>query len=76
MSDESQPRRTIGARIGSKVYGKHATHDIFVNRDTKGVIDLLGDADTTELRIAVLHLDDYRDELLGRAFRAGLSSPA
>ncbi len=38
--------------------------------------DLLGDSDTTELRIAVLHLDDYRDELLGRAFRAGLSSPA
>ena len=56
--------------------GKHATHDIFVNFDTKSVIDLLGDADTTELWIAALHLDDGRDELCGRAFRSGLSFPA
>jgi hypothetical protein len=38
--------------------------------------DLLGDTDTTEFRIAVLHLDDGRDELLGWAFRARLSPPA
>ena len=56
--------------------GKHATHDIFVNFDTKSVIDLLGDADTTELWIAALHLDDGRDELCGRAFRSRLSFPA
>jgi hypothetical protein len=40
------------------------------------VIDLLGNADTTELWIAVLHLDDGRDELPGWAFRARLSPPA
>jgi hypothetical protein len=62
--------------LGSRVYRKHAAHDIFVDFNAKGVSDLLGDSDTTELRITVLHLDDYRDELLGRAFRAGLSSPA
>ena len=76
VSDERQPRRTIGARLGSKVFGKHAADDIFVNLDAKGMSDLLGDADTTERRIAVLHLDDGRDELRGRAFRARLSSPA
>jgi integrase len=36
------------------VCGKHATHDVFVNFDTKSVIDLLGDADTTELWIPAL----------------------
>jgi hypothetical protein len=57
------------------VYGKHVTHDIFVDFDAKSVIDLLGNADTTELSIAALHLDDGRDELCGRAFRSGLSLP-
>ena len=45
------------------MFGKHAPHDIVVDLDAKSVSDLLGDADTTELRIAVLHLDDGRDEL-------------
>ena len=71
VSDECQPGRTIGTRLGSKVFGKHAPHDIFVDLDAKGVSDLLGDdADTTELRIAVLPLDDSRDELRGSTFRA------
>jgi hypothetical protein len=30
-----RPGRTIAARVGSKVYGKHATHDIFVDFDAK-----------------------------------------
>jgi hypothetical protein len=58
------------------VYGKHATRDIFVDLDAKSVFDLLGDADTAELWIAALHLDDgRRDELCGRVFRSGLSLP-
>jgi hypothetical protein len=52
------------------MFGKYAPHDIFVDLDAKGVSDLLGDTNTTELRIAVLHLDDGRGELRGRAFRA------
>ena len=76
VSGECQPGLTIGTRLGSKVFGKHAPHDIFVDLDAKGVSDLLGDADTTELRIAVLHLDDGRDELRARTFRARLSSSA
>jgi hypothetical protein len=55
----------------SKVYGKHATHDIFVDFDAKSVIDLLGDADTTELWIAALHLDDGRDENVEGPFGPG-----
>jgi hypothetical protein len=74
-STHQTPGRTIGARLGSKVYGKHAKHDIFFDFDAKSVIDLLGNADTTELWIAALHLDDGRDELGGRASRSGLSLP-
>jgi hypothetical protein len=70
LSDDGQPGRTIGIRLGSRVYGEHASHDIFVDLNAKGVSDLLGDADTTELRVVVLHLDDGRDELLGWALRA------
>jgi hypothetical protein len=76
LSDECQLGRTIGIRLGSRVYGKHAAHDIFVDLNAKGVSDLLGDADTTECRIEMLHLDDGREELRGWAFRARLSSPA
>ena len=76
LNDDGQPGRTIGIRLGSRVYGEHASHDNFVDLNAKGVSDLLGDADTTELRIAVLHLDNGRDELPGWALRARLSSPA
>ena len=75
LSDKRQPGRTIGMRLGSKACGENAAHDVFVELDTKGVSDLLGDTDTTELGIAAFHLDDGRDELLGRAFRARLSPP-
>src|ERR1700752_1877649 len=60
-------------RLGSKVYGKHATHDIFVDFDAKSVIDLLGNADTNELWIAALHLDEaamgWVEGPLGPGFR-------
>jgi hypothetical protein len=76
LSDDRQPGWTIGIRLRSRVYGEYASHDIFVYLNAKSVSDLLGDADITELLIAVLHLDDGRDELLGWALRARLSSPA
>jgi len=75
LSDKGQPGWTIAMRLGSSACGKYATHDILVDLDTKGMSDLVGDADTTELGIAVFHLDDGRDELLGRPFRARLSLP-
>jgi hypothetical protein len=36
VSDQGEPGRSIGTRLRSKVYGKHATHDIFVDFDAKG----------------------------------------
>jgi hypothetical protein len=36
LSDQGQPGRTFGMRLGSRVYGKHTAHDIFVDLDAKG----------------------------------------
>jgi hypothetical protein len=57
LSDDGHSGQTIGIRLGSRVYGEHASHEIFVDLNAKGVGDLLRGADTIELRIAVLHLD-------------------
>lgn len=45
-----------------------APHDILVNFDAKGIRNLLGDFQATELRIATLHLDYGGNELRGGAF--------
>ena len=49
------------SRLESNVHGKRAAHDILVNFDAN-------DAGTTERWIAVLHLDDCRDELRGKVW--------
>ncbi len=70
MSYERQPRRPLGPSVvWPAVTGEHATHDIFVDIDTEGMRDLLGDAEVAELRIAPFHRYDRRDELRGRTFR-------
>jgi len=74
VANECQPGRAIGPRCRSKVFGKYAAHDIFVDLDAKGVRDLLGDAYATEARIAPLHLDDDGDELRGRTFGTGFAA--
>jgi hypothetical protein len=45
-----------------------AAHDIFVDLDAKRVSNLLGNSRTPELRIAALHFEDRRDELLRGPF--------
>ena len=53
---------------------EHAAYDIFVDRDAKGVRDLLGDAQAAESGVAPFHLQDCRDEFWGRSFGAGLAA--
>jgi len=45
-----------------------AAHDVFVDLDPKRVRNLLGNSRTTEARIAVLHFEDRRDEILRGPF--------
>ena len=54
---------------------EHATYDIFVELDAKGVRDLLGDAQAAKARIAPLQRDDGGDEFRGGPFGAGLAAP-
>ena len=44
VANECQPGRAIGTLLGSKVFGKHAAHDIFVDTDAEGMRDLQRDA--------------------------------
>ena len=72
MANEGQPGRAIG--IGSVVFGKHATYDIFVERNAKGMRDLLGDAEAAEVGIAAFQLIDRGNEVCGRTLGAWLTS--
>jgi hypothetical protein len=56
------------------VFGEYATNDILVDRDAKGVSDLLGDAHIAELGIARLQLNNRRDEFRGGTFGTGLAA--
>ena len=76
MTNDGEPGGTIGSGIvRMAVPGKHATHDIFVEGNAKGVRDLLGDARETELWVALLHLHDCRNQFRGWAFGAGFAAP-
>ena len=71
VAHEAQPGRAIGTRLGSVMFGEHAANDLLVDRDTERARDLLGDAHATALGMALLHLDDCRDEFRGGAFGTG-----
>ena len=55
------------------VLREHATYDIFVDLDAKGVRDLLGDAYAAEGGIAPFQLNNCRDEFRRGTFRAGFA---
>src|SRR5438094_2216033 len=72
MSDKAQPGRTICSCFGSIVFREHPADDVFVDIDTKGVRNLLGDARTANTRIAAFELYDRVDEFLRWPFWAGM----
>ena len=55
---------------------EHATNDILVDLDAKGVRDLLRDAQLAEFGVAEFHLQDCRDELRSTKARWNLSNVA
>lgn len=58
------------------VLGEHAAHDIFIDIEAEGMRDLLRNANTAELEIAALHLDERRDKFRGWPLWTGLTSTA
>ena len=70
MPDEAQPGRAISSGSGPIVLREHAADDVFVDIDTKGPRNLLGDAATADAGIAGLEFNDRVDQLLRWAFWA------
>ena len=71
VADEREPGGSLISGGRSEMPSEDAAHDVFVDLDAKRVSNLLGNSRTTEARIAVLHFEDRRDEIL----RGPLSSP-
>ncbi len=55
---------------------EHAANDIFVDVDSEGMRDLLGDAYTTEPGVAALQPNDRRDEFCRGSFGARFAATA
>ena len=67
-------RRNPGARVVRSVVSGEDPYPILVDLDAEGMRDLLGDPLVAETRIALLHVDDGRDELRGRTFGTGFAA--
>ena len=75
VPDKCKPGRAVSSGVTRPVVlREHAADNILVNLNAEGMSDLLRDADTAELGIAALRLDDCRNKLGGWTFRARLSS--
>ena len=68
VSDEREPGGSLISGGRAEMPSEDAAHDIFVDLDAKRVSNLLGNSRTPELRIAALHFEDRRDELLRGPF--------
>jgi hypothetical protein len=56
------------------VSSEDSTNYILVDVDAEGMRNLLGDSHVPETPVALLHLDDGRDEFRGRTFGTGFSA--
>jgi hypothetical protein len=64
VPDKCKPGRAASSGVTRPVVlREHAADNILVNLDAEGISDLLRDADTAELGIAALRLDDCRKSL-------------
>src|SRR6202158_4275046 len=71
VSDERETGGSLISGGRAEMPSEDAAHDILVDLDAERMGYLLGNARTTEARIAVLHFEDRRDEILRGPFRPG-----
>ena len=65
---------TDSPRVGGGIVPREYTaHDILVDAEAEDVRELLGDAHTAEVRIALFHSNNGRDELRGGFLRPGFT---
>jgi Formyl transferase len=58
FSDGREPRRTLTAGLWGRVARKNPAHDVLVDFQAEGVLNLLGDAGTARARVEALNLED------------------
>jgi len=77
VAEESKPRGAI-ASIGIRVivFIKYAPDDVFIDHDTKGIGNLLGNSRAAEAWIPAFYLDDSLNEFFRLSFGTGVTAPA
>ena len=71
MAEKGQPRGSVGW-FRTIAGGEDPSDDIFIEREGKGLGNLLGNLWATKVGITPFHLQHQLNEFAGRAFRAGL----
>ena len=66
VAEESQPRGTVGVRLGVVMRGQDAPNEVFIDRDAKRQSNLLSDSAAAPGEIALFGDDNRVDEFLGR----------
>ena len=72
VTQESEPGWAAGVSNWSEVIGQDASDNVFIDGDTEGQCNLLGDSRSTPGGIALFHFDNGVDEFSGRSLRTGL----
>jgi len=73
MSEEGQPRRTVGTWFGSEMDGEDPANHILINGSSESQVDLIGNLRASPSRIALFHLDNRADQIRCWPFRTGLA---
>ena len=73
MTEESQPGRPAGVRLGLVMRGQDAPNDVLMDGDVERLSNLLGYSRAAPEGIALLGGDDRINEFFGRALRTGLA---
>src|SRR2546426_10539224 len=69
MSKQREPGRTSRSGFRPKMHCQNAAYDVFVDLDTEGQRDLLGNSRAAPTGITPFHFNDGIDEFFGRSFR-------
>ena len=73
MTEESQPGRPTGVRLGLVMSGQDAPNDVFIDGEAERQSNLLSDSRAAPEGIALLGGDDRINEFLGRTLGTGLA---
>jgi len=73
VTQESEPGWAAGVSNWAEVICQDELDNVFIDGDTEGQCNLLGDSRAAPGGIALFHFDNGVDEFSGRSFRTGLA---